>query len=157
MDQSSIADAVKQICDEKGIKVESVIQTIEAALAAAYRKDFGEKNQNIHVEFDLETGKLKVFDIKTVVDDVPEEELAELERLEEERKNAKNLPVERGKKEEVKKKSEEKAGEEKEEDEEEVKRFNPKTDIQISDAKEIKKSYKIRIGGGSSGYSTSKV
>src|SRR3989338_31127 len=82
MDQASIAEAVKQICDEKGIPVESVIETIEAALAAAYRKDFGEKNQNVKVEFDIETGTSKIFDVKTVVDDVPEEELAAQEAAE---------------------------------------------------------------------------
>ena len=86
MEQKSIADAVKQICDEKGITVESVIETIEAALAAAYRKDFGEKNQNIKVEFDLETGKSKVFDEKIVVEDMPEEELEALEAEETEEK-----------------------------------------------------------------------
>ena len=142
MDQASIAEAVKQICDEKGISVESVIQTIEAALAAAYRKDFGEKNQNIKVEFDLETGKSKVFDIKTVVEDVPEEELEQLAAEEEARKEEP-----RGKrsvdKKEVKAKTETKVGEALAEGEEEVKRFNPKTDIQITDAKKVKKSYKI--------------
>src|SRR3989338_8900904 len=76
MDQKSIAEAVKQICDEKGVPFEAVIETIEAALAAAYRKDFGEKNQNVKVEFDIETGLSKIFDVKTVVEDVPEEVLA---------------------------------------------------------------------------------
>src|SRR3989338_5836757 len=136
MDQASIAEAVKQICDEKGIPVESVIATIEAALAAAYRKDFGEKNQNVKVEFDLSTGKSKVFDVKTVVDDVPEEELEALEQESEEKETTKQKPALQK---EVKKPSES----EKTESEEEVKRFNPKTDIQISDAKKIKKSYKI--------------
>ncbi|MFA6215653.1 MAG: transcription termination factor NusA [Patescibacteria group bacterium] len=121
MDQSSIAEAVKQICDEKGISVESVIQTIEAALAAAYRKDFGEKNQNIKVDFDLATGKIKVFDIKTVVDDVPEEEL--IEGAEEEpRPEKREAPAE---------------------GEEEIKRFNPKTEIQISEAEKIEKGIEI--------------
>lgn len=122
MDQSSIAIAVKQICDEKGVSLESVIQTIEAALAAAYRKDFGEKNQNIKVEFDLETGQSKIFDVKEVVDDVPEEELSDTEDTEE----AEKAPLAHS-----------------ENNEEEIKRFNPKTEIQLSDAKQIKKSYKI--------------
>ena len=82
VDQASVAEAVKQICDEKGIPFESVIETIEAALAAAYRKDFGEKNQNVKVEFDIETGTSKIFDVKTVVDDVPEEELVAQEAAE---------------------------------------------------------------------------
>ena len=46
---NEIMQAAKQICEEKNISFESVIQTIEAALAVAYRKDFGEKNQNIKV------------------------------------------------------------------------------------------------------------
>lgn len=140
MNQESIAEAVKQICEEKGITLESVISTIEAALAAAYRKDFGEKNQNVKVEFNLDTGKSEIFDIKTVVDDVPEEELEAIKAEEEAR--AKKKAGDR--KPEIKFQKPEKPaeGEEKGE-EEEVKRFNPKTDIQISDAQKIKKSYKI--------------
>ena len=112
MDQSSVAEAVKQICDEKGIPFNSVIETIEAALAAAYRKDFGEKNQNIKVEFDLSSGQSKVFDIKTVVEDMPEAVLEEIAEAEAEDK-------ELGKKGE-KEESQPKEGEE-------VRRFNPKT------------------------------
>ena len=63
-EQLSIADAVKLLCEEKGIAFDSVIEIIEAALAAAYRKDFGEKNQNIKVEFNLTSGDSKVFDVK---------------------------------------------------------------------------------------------
>ena len=70
---SELAMAVKQICDEKGIPMDSVIETIEAALAAAFRKDFGNRLQNIKVHFNLESGGFDVYDIKTVVTD----ELAE--------------------------------------------------------------------------------
>ncbi|PIR67032.1 MAG: transcription termination/antitermination protein NusA [Parcubacteria group bacterium CG10_big_fil_rev_8_21_14_0_10_36_14] len=66
---SDIEKAIRQIADEKNIPYEMVIGTIEAALAAAYRKDFGEKNQNIKVEFDATTGGSRVFDEKTVVTD----------------------------------------------------------------------------------------
>ncbi|HTM69036.1 MAG TPA: transcription termination factor NusA [Candidatus Binatia bacterium] len=74
---SPILQAIKQISDEKNISAESVIETIEAALAAAYRKDFGQKNQNAKVVFDAETGDFEVFDVKTVVEDqeLPPEEL----------------------------------------------------------------------------------
>ena len=70
---SDIANAIKQICDEKGLSYQAVIETIESALAAAYRKDYGQKNQNIKVEYNPETSKSKVFDVKTVVEDLPEE------------------------------------------------------------------------------------
>lgn len=70
--KSEISDAIKQICQEKNISYESVIETIEAALAVAYRKDFGEKNQNIVATFDPETAKSEIFDLKKVVTDESE-------------------------------------------------------------------------------------
>ncbi|MEK7098067.1 MAG: transcription termination factor NusA [Patescibacteria group bacterium] len=115
---SDLTSAIKQICEEKGLSYESVIETIESALAAAYRKDFGEKNQNIKVEFDPETVKSKIYDVKTIVEDVPEEEMAE----EEEKEAAPEAVTEEG---------------------EEIKRFNPKTETQIKDAVLIKKTAKI--------------
>jgi N utilization substance protein A len=51
---SPITLAMKQIAEEKNIAFESVLETVETALSAAYRKDFGNKNQNIVVEFDSE-------------------------------------------------------------------------------------------------------
>ncbi|MBI4458397.1 transcription termination/antitermination protein NusA [Candidatus Uhrbacteria bacterium] len=80
---SPIMQAIKQICDEKNIAVEAVIETIEAALAAAYRKDFGTKDQNVKVVFDPESGNFEAFDVKTVVEDQelpPEPEMSEDEK-----------------------------------------------------------------------------
>lgn len=68
-----ILEAAKIICEEKHISLESVVETIEAALAVAYRKDFGEKNQNIKVAFNMEDGSARVFDVKTVVTDEKKE------------------------------------------------------------------------------------
>jgi len=119
---SELTSAIKAICEEKGLSYEAVIGTIESALAAAYRKDYGEKNQNIKVEFNPENASSKVYDVKTVVEDVPEEELDENgEPIKTEDITKTNL----------------------EEGEEEVKRFNPKTDLQITDAKILKKDAKI--------------
>ncbi len=67
MATSPILLAIQQICEEKNIPVSAVLETIEQALAAAYRKDFGEPNQNIKVIFDPETGGSEVFDVKIVV------------------------------------------------------------------------------------------
>jgi len=67
MQTSPILMAIQQICDEKNIPVSAVVETIEQALASAYRKDFGEPNQNIKVEFDPVTGGSRIFDVKTVV------------------------------------------------------------------------------------------
>ena len=136
---SELAQAIKQVCDEKKIPVESVVETIELALSAAYRKDFGNKLQNIKVDFDMETGGFKVFDIKEVVDD---ELKAEYEKIKEERIKLMEA-VEAGLVEAPTKKDEEREWEESEEGGDEVKRFNPKTMISLSDAKEIKKSAKL--------------
>lgn len=120
-DPNELITAIRQVCDEKNISFDSVIETIEAALAAAYRKDFGEKNQNVIVEFDPETGGSKVYDVKTVVEDF---DLEELEKKLEEQKIKRE------------------AGEEISE-EEEIKRFNPKNDIMLSEAVKIKKDAKL--------------
>ena len=53
---SPIELAIRQICDEKGLSYESVVETIASAIAAAYRKDFGDKYHNLEAEFDTETG-----------------------------------------------------------------------------------------------------
>jgi len=110
------------------------VGTIESALAAAYRKDFGEKNQNIKVEFDIETAKSKVFDVKTVVEDMPEEEEVEGEEAPKENSKLKT----QGSK-------QEKGGKDDkiEEKEEEERKFNPRTEIQLSDARLKKKTAKV--------------
>jgi N utilization substance protein A len=80
-----IVQAIKQICDEKKISYEAVLETVEAALAAAYRKDFGEKNQNVKIAFDPESGNMRAFDVKTVV---PNELYVAYVKEEEDRKKA---------------------------------------------------------------------
>lgn len=106
---SEIVSAIKQICEEKGLSYEAVIQTIESALSAAYRKDYGEKNQNIKVEYDPETNGTKVYDVKLIVEDLPEgTEVGE---------DTVTITDEEG---------------------EEIRKFNPKNDIQLKDAREIR-------------------
>ena len=72
---SEITKAIQFICDEKGLTFESVIEAVEAAMAAAYRKDFGNRQQNVKVKFDPETMAMEVWDEKEVVEDVDEETL----------------------------------------------------------------------------------
>ncbi len=71
---SPLRSAIDQICEEKNIPFQTVVETIEAALAAAYRKDFGEPDQNVKAEFDPDTGATKVWDVKVVMEKPPEEE-----------------------------------------------------------------------------------
>lgn len=139
---SELTNTIKQICEEKGLSMEAVIATIESALAAAYRKDFGEKNQNVKVEFDTETGGSKVFDVKTVVEDMPEEVLEDGEETEKDEKTKKNSKLK--KKDDVAEEKKTEDGKEVGEgEEEEVRKFNPRIEIQISDIKKIKKTAKV--------------
>jgi N utilization substance protein A len=62
-----LLSALEQIEDEKGISRDELLGMIETALAAAFRKDYGEKNQNPVVKFDPENMGVKVHDVKTVV------------------------------------------------------------------------------------------
>lgn len=128
---SELSTAIKQVCEEKNLDYNTVVSTIELALAAAYRKDYGEKNQNIKVKFDPNTGKSEIFDVKTVVENLPEQEEAEmLQRLYS--SNDKNS-------------REETAYVEPELDAngQEIKKFNPKTDIQLKEAQILKSGVQI--------------
>lgn len=131
---SAIMQAIKQISDEKGLSYESVLETIQAALAAAYRKDFGKKNQNVKVEFDPETGNLRAFDVKTVTSD----ELAAIYAAEEEARMKAAEEGEDKKREEAPQKEEAKQEEAPAEGEEKEPRFNPKLNISLAEAKKIK-------------------
>lgn len=137
MSTNPIMAAIQQICDEKGLKKELVIETIEAALAAAFRKDFGNKEQNIKVQFNPETGEARVFDEKTVVEDI---DLVELEKQREELRKRKEEWLAR------KKEAESKNQVFDEPDPMEIsdiKKYNPKTDIMLSEAKKIDKNADI--------------
>jgi len=71
--QNDFGSAIAQICEEKGISKDKVIETIEAALSAAYKKDYGRKGQNIKAVFDERTGEAKFFLVKEVVDETTRE------------------------------------------------------------------------------------
>ncbi len=60
--------ALNQIAEEKDLDKAEILKMIEVSLAAAFRKDYGKKDQNIVVEFFPETLATKVFDVKKVVE-----------------------------------------------------------------------------------------
>ncbi|OGZ35160.1 MAG: hypothetical protein A2815_01095 [Candidatus Portnoybacteria bacterium RIFCSPHIGHO2_01_FULL_40_12b] len=125
MDKQSFISAIEQICEEKGISKEKVIETIEIAIAAAYKRDYGRKGQNIKVKFDAGTGKMEIFQVKLVVD---ESMLKTEEEIEEEKAE----------------KAEDGSFSTNEETEEGEKkfRFNPEKHIMIEEAKKTQKSVK---------------
>jgi N utilization substance protein A len=64
--------AIEEICDEKGIDKDIVLETVEAALAAAYRKDYGKPKQVIRAKLNPDNGKAEMFRVYEVIED-PEE------------------------------------------------------------------------------------
>ena len=61
--------ALEQLEEERKIPKEKILDAIEQAMAAAYKKDYGKKGQIIRAKFDLETGKTNFFQVKIVVDE----------------------------------------------------------------------------------------
>jgi len=119
MDKQSFLPAIEQICEEKGISKEKVLETIEVAIAAAYKKDFGHKGQNIRAKFDLGTGEVRIFQVKLVLDET-------MIKTEEEIEAEKNLTSE-----------EIEAREEGAEEGDKKVRFNPEKHEMIEEAKKI--------------------
>ncbi|MDR6224212.1 transcription termination factor NusA [Desmospora profundinema] len=62
-------DALIQLEKEKGIRKEVLIEAIEAALISGYKRNFNSA-QNVRVDIDRDSGRVRVFARKTVVDEV---------------------------------------------------------------------------------------
>ncbi|MBM3257979.1 MAG: transcription termination/antitermination protein NusA, partial [Candidatus Nealsonbacteria bacterium] len=125
-DIKNFMSAIAQIAEEKGISPEKVLETIEVAIAAAYKKDYGKKGQIIKAKLDAESGDVQFRQVKIVVDEkmiYSEEELEKMKAL---------LP-------EVQTKDFEKQAV----DEKKI-RFNPEKHIMVEDAKKI--NPKIKAG-----------
>lgn len=69
IDLKTLSQAIIQIAEEKGIPKEKVIGVIEAALGAAYKKEYGQKEEKYRARFDEETGKANFYLVKRVVDE----------------------------------------------------------------------------------------
>ncbi|RBP41166.1 transcription termination factor NusA [Garciella nitratireducens] len=83
-------EALDQIEKEKGIEKEVLLDAIEAAITSAYKRNFGSA-QNVKIVIDRETGEVKVYSVKTVVDHV-ETDLLEIS-LEDARKIDPNYEI----------------------------------------------------------------
>ncbi len=76
--QTQFLAAINQLADEKNIPRDAVLDIVKAALKTAYRKDFGNRDQNIEVDIDEKTESATIYHVKTVVksvDEDPENEL----------------------------------------------------------------------------------
>lgn len=69
LDLKTMKSALEQLEVERKIPREKIIDAIEQALAAAYKKDYGKKGQIVRAKIDIESGKMEFYQIKIAVDD----------------------------------------------------------------------------------------
>jgi len=66
-DFKQLAVAIQTIAEEKNLPQEVVQEVVEQALAAAYRRDYGDREQEIRVVMNLNTGDVTAFVTKQIV------------------------------------------------------------------------------------------
>ncbi|ALI33331.1 transcription termination/antitermination protein NusA [Weissella cibaria] len=66
-----LVNALDALEQEKGIKAEVLVEAIEEALKKAYEKNYDE-SENVEVQFDQKKGNIKVYSVKTVVEEIDE-------------------------------------------------------------------------------------
>ena len=116
LDLKTFKSALEQLEEERKIPKEKILDAIEQAMAAAYKKDYGKKGQIIRSKFDLNTGKANFYQVKIVVDET-------IAKTDEGTENEKEYEV-------------------KDEGDERV-RFNSEHHIMLEDAKKIKKGVEL--------------
>lgn len=67
--QSRFMAAIKQLSTEKNLPLDKVLEIVSHALRAAYRKDYGNRDQNIRVDLNPETAQATVFLLRDVMED----------------------------------------------------------------------------------------
>lgn len=70
MDFKQLALAIKTLADDKSLPQDTVQEIVEQALAAAYRRDYGEREQDIRVTMNLNSGDVDAYITKVVVETV---------------------------------------------------------------------------------------
>lgn len=70
LDIKSLALAVKAIAEEKNLPLDTVQEVVEQALAAAYRRDYGDREQEVRVNMNLNSGEVDAYVSKEVVEKV---------------------------------------------------------------------------------------
>jgi N utilization substance protein A len=120
-----LTKALKQVAEEKGIEPDKVLEVIESSIAAAYKREYGQRGDVVKCKLDQATGDLKFWQVKTVVDETTVRfatEADEAEAAEGAAAAKQDAPIK-----------------EQEGDEEKLPRFNPERHIALDEAQKIKK------------------
>jgi N utilization substance protein A len=70
MDFKQLASAIRLIADEKNLPEEQVQDIVQQALAAAWRRDYGDREQEVRVTMNLNTGEVSAYITKEIVENV---------------------------------------------------------------------------------------
>ncbi len=132
LDLKNLKKAVEQIAEEKGIEANQILEAIESSIAAAYKKEYGKRGEIVKCKFDLKTGGMKFWQVKTVVD----ESTVRIVEEGEEEAVVEETPPARGRR--------IAAPEPLAEDgEEKLPRYNPDRHLFLAEAKKIKKDVQL--------------
>ena len=132
-----LSKALKQVAEEKGLEPEKVLEVIESSIAAAYKREYGQRGEIIRCKLDQATGELKFWQVKTVVDETTVRFVSEIEEAEEREKEEKGAR-------EARKKGRAEQETRVAEGEEKLPRFNPERHITLEEAEKVKKG--VRVG-----------
>lgn len=69
LDLKQLSEMVKIIADEKGLPEETVLEVVQTAIAAAWRRDHGEHDMDVRAVLNVNTGEADVYVARTVVED----------------------------------------------------------------------------------------
>jgi hypothetical protein len=69
MQQNQFVTAIEMLAEEKGLSKDIIMETVELALAAAYKKDYGDKDQEVRVVLKGDSVEPQVFVSREVVED----------------------------------------------------------------------------------------
>lgn len=75
LDIKQLALAVKTIAEEKNLPEPVVQEIVEQALAAAFRRDYGDREQEVRVSMNLNNGDVDAYVSKEVVEEVTDEQI----------------------------------------------------------------------------------
>lgn len=120
LDLKQLGSALEQLEAERGIPRAKIIEAIEQALAAAYKKDFGKKGQIVRAVFDINSGKTEFIQVKIAVEESSVRMPEDTDEDAEAKEKALNENVPEG-------------------EEISLRRFSPEHDIILEDARRIKR------------------
>ena len=144
LDLKLMKSALDQLEEERKIPRQKILDALEQALAAAYKKDYGKKGQIVRCKLDVDSGKMDFYQVKIAVDESTvkmEEEIPPPQPS----NPTSALPEGKGiKREELKSPPlGEVGGGSDSENADERQHFNPEHHILLEDAKKIKKGVKL--------------